>query len=210
MAVRLSPEDRKQRLLEVAVEIVTEQGIEGVRIPEVARAAGVTRPVVYRFFPNRRALIVGILEDFVADLEARFLQCLVLGPADMESLSRSLAEACCDAIEAKGSGAWILLGIGEGDPELARVSKDFHDRLIGPWIPRISELTGATQGDVVAAIAMIVASSRAGIGLYIDGSLAREDAVNAVLRGVSALLHTFTASASGQTIADLWPTWLER
>ena len=208
MAERLSPEERKQRLLDVAVQIVTEQGVEAVRIPEVAQAAGVTRPVVYRFFPNRRALVVGILEDFVADLEARFLQCLVIGPMGMESLARALAESCCDAIEHKGVGAWKLLGVSEGDPELAQISRGFHDRLIGPWVPRISEITGAARSDVLAAIAMIVASSRAGIGLYIDGVLPREEAVGAVLRAVSALLMTFTAM--GQAVEDVWPTWLER
>ena len=208
MAVRLSPEDRRQALLDVTMKIVTEQGVEAVRIPEVARAAGVTRPVVYRFFPNRRALVVAILEDLVADLEARFLQCLVMGPMGMESLARALAESCCDVIEAKGAGAWILLGSSEGDPELAQVSRGFHDRLIGPWVPRITELTGAATIDVQAAIAMIVASSRAVLGLFIDGTLDREQAVNALLRGVSALLNTFTAS--GQEFEDVWSTWLER
>lgn len=208
MAERLSPKDRRQRLLEVAVKIVTEQGVEAVRIPDVAQAAGVTRPVVYRFFPNRRALVIGILEDFVADLEGRFLQSLVMGPMGMEPLARALAESCCDAIEHKGAGAWKLFGVSEGDPELAQISRGFHDRLIGPWVPRITEVTGAARADVVAAIAMIVASSRAGIGLYIDDVLPRDEAVDAVLRAVSALLRTFTAS--GQAVVDVWPNWLER
>ena len=208
MAERLSPEDRRQRLLDVAVQIVTELGVDAVRIPEVAKAAGVTRPVVYRFFPNRRALVMGILEDFVNDLEARFLHCLVMGPVGIESLTRALAEACCDAIEAKGVGAWTLLGMSAGDPELSQVSRAFHDRLIGPWLPRISAVTGASHNDVVAAVATIVASSRAGIGLYIDGVLERGEAVDTVLRAVGALLTTFTTQ--GQAIEDVWPSWLDR
>ena len=50
---RLPPEERREQLLRVASEILARGGAERVRIPEVARAAGVTRPIVYKFFPNR-------------------------------------------------------------------------------------------------------------------------------------------------------------
>ena len=54
---RLSPEDRHQQLLRVTSDIIAADGVDNVRIPYVAAAAGVTRPVVYKFFPNRHELL---------------------------------------------------------------------------------------------------------------------------------------------------------
>ena len=52
-------------------EIIATDGVDAVRIPYVSAAAGVTRPVVYKFFPNRHELIKGVLEDFREDFARR-------------------------------------------------------------------------------------------------------------------------------------------
>src|SRR5262245_17145899 len=69
---RLSAPERRRALLCVAGELMSSRGVDGVHLGAVAAAAGVTRPVVYRFFANRRALIIAVLEDFAADLTERF------------------------------------------------------------------------------------------------------------------------------------------
>ena len=132
MATRLSPEERRQQLLDAAGHILSTRGLDAVRIPDVAQAAGVTRPVVYKFFPNRRALVMDLLEDFVAALEDRFLRCLVVSPMGMEPLARALAGACCEVSVVKGKGAWILLDTSDGDPERASVVSAFHERMVAP------------------------------------------------------------------------------
>ena len=206
MATRLSPEDRRQQLLDAAGHILSTRGLDAVRIPDVAQAAGVTRPVVYKFFPNRRALVMDLLEDFVAALEDRFLRCLVVSPMGMEPLARALAGACCDVIEEKGKGAWILLDTSDGDPEMASVVRAFHERLVAPWIQRITQITGADMTNVIAAVAMMAGASRAAIGLWIEGVLAREQAVEALIAGVNALIGAFTTT--GKPIEEVWANWV--
>ena len=206
MATRLSPDARRQQLLDAAGAILSERGLDAVRIPDVARAAGVTRPVVYKFFPNRRALVMDLLEDFVEALEARFLRCLAVSPMGMEPLARALASACCDLIEEKGKGAWMLLGASDGDPELAQVTRAFHARLVAPWVHRITEITGAAETNVVTAVAMMAGASRAAIGLWIDGQVSREQAVEALITGINALIGAFTTT--GKPIEDVWANWV--
>ena len=206
MATRLSADERRQQLLDVAGEILSVRGLDAVRIPDVAQAAGVSRPVVYKFFPNRRALVMDLLEDFVAALEARFLRCLAVSPMGMEPLARALATACCDVIEEKGKGAWILLDTSDGDPEMAVVVRDFHERLVAPWILRITEITGAEPTNVVAAVAMMAGASRAAIGLWIEELLERDVAVEALIMGVNALIGAFTRT--GKPIEEVWANWV--
>jgi AcrR family transcriptional regulator len=61
-APRLPPEQRREQLLDAALEVILEQGYGRVSIEAVARKAGVTRPVVYDHFPNLSRLLHALVE----------------------------------------------------------------------------------------------------------------------------------------------------
>jgi AcrR family transcriptional regulator len=61
-ARRLPPEERREQLLDAALEIMVEGGAESVSMEAVARSAGVTKPVVYGIFADRGALLFALLE----------------------------------------------------------------------------------------------------------------------------------------------------
>ena len=62
-APRLAYADRRRALLDVALQLAESGGSEAVRMDALARAAGVTRPVVYEHFANREALLVALVEE---------------------------------------------------------------------------------------------------------------------------------------------------
>jgi AcrR family transcriptional regulator len=53
---RLSPEERKRRLLEKAIDYFSEEGFEG-GTRELARQLGITQPLIYRYFSTKADLI---------------------------------------------------------------------------------------------------------------------------------------------------------
>jgi AcrR family transcriptional regulator len=59
---RLSAAERREQLLDVAKELVGEQGFHGVSIEGIARRAGITRPVVYAHFDDLDALLEAMLQ----------------------------------------------------------------------------------------------------------------------------------------------------
>lgn len=61
-AKRLAPADRKEQLLDAALEIITESGFTNVSIAAVAERGGVTRPVVYDSFASRDELLHELIE----------------------------------------------------------------------------------------------------------------------------------------------------
>src|SRR5262249_10059192 len=61
-APRLPPEQRREQLLDAALGLIIEQGYSGISIEAVARAAGVTRPVVYDHFQNLGRLLYSLIE----------------------------------------------------------------------------------------------------------------------------------------------------
>src|SRR5437763_14836745 len=61
-APRMPPAQRREHLLDATLTVILEHGYSGVSIEAVARAAGVTRPVVYDHFPNLGRLLRALVE----------------------------------------------------------------------------------------------------------------------------------------------------
>src|SRR5689334_16081661 len=56
-APRLSPEQRREQILDVVLEIISTEGVAAVSIDAVARRIGVTRPVVYGQFTDSNDML---------------------------------------------------------------------------------------------------------------------------------------------------------
>ena len=61
-AARLPAAERREQLLSAAQAIALERGFHAVTVDGVARACGVTRPVVYGAFADRTALLTAMLD----------------------------------------------------------------------------------------------------------------------------------------------------
>jgi AcrR family transcriptional regulator len=59
---RMKPEDRERQLLEVAQRMFVESGYQGTAMEDIAKAAGVTRPVVYKLFGNKDGVYLACLK----------------------------------------------------------------------------------------------------------------------------------------------------
>jgi AcrR family transcriptional regulator len=58
----MPPEQRREQLLDAALGVILEHGYGGVSIEAIARAAGVTRPVVYDHFPDLPRLLHALVK----------------------------------------------------------------------------------------------------------------------------------------------------
>lgn len=59
---RLRAQQRKEQLLDVAAELFAKQGYARATTAELAKAAGVTEPIIYRHFESKRDLFVALVE----------------------------------------------------------------------------------------------------------------------------------------------------
>lgn len=189
---RLSPEDRREQLLRVTSEIIEADGVDMVRIPYVADAAGVTRPVVYKFFPNRHELIKGVLESFREEFARRTPDTLGNQTGEIASIARVFIDAACDTIEAKGSGGWQLIRSVAPDAEIAAISKDFRRQLVAPWLIPLQELTGVDDAEARALSDMFLSGAGEIMQRWIDGEFNREQVATLLGRIILAVLVEFT------------------
>jgi AcrR family transcriptional regulator len=57
----------RQRLYEVAIRLMAKQGYESTTLRDVAKEAGVSVGLLYRYFPSKRAIIIALYEELSAD-----------------------------------------------------------------------------------------------------------------------------------------------
>ena len=91
-APRMAAAERRQHLVETAIRLFTEGSYHGTTTAEIARAAGVSEPILYRHFASKRDLYLAALEHVWAKTR--------------EIWERALDEApdACAAVEAIGKG----------------------------------------------------------------------------------------------------------
>lgn len=61
------------RLLRVARKEFSEKGLAGARVDDIARAAGVTKPLVYHYFSSKEELFACVLDESAQDTRADLL-----------------------------------------------------------------------------------------------------------------------------------------
>ncbi|MEU0398330.1 TetR/AcrR family transcriptional regulator [Streptomyces sp. NPDC006208] len=69
---RMGVEERRQQLIQVALELFSLRSPDEVSIDEIAAAAGISRPLVYHYFPGKQSLYEAALHRAAEELAARF------------------------------------------------------------------------------------------------------------------------------------------
>jgi AcrR family transcriptional regulator len=102
--------DRKSQLTAIAAELFCERGYEGVGINDIAAAAGVTGPALYRHFPDKQAVLARVLLSAIGDMErstSAALPALEQPSAEQAAkLLRALAAATVDRRDVAALWRW--------------------------------------------------------------------------------------------------------
>ncbi|GAC1442193.1 MAG: TetR/AcrR family transcriptional regulator [Mycobacteriales bacterium] len=131
-AARMAPGRRREQLLDTALGIALERGFHAVTIDGVAKAAGVTRPVVYGLFADRAELLSALLTRSEARALAQLAPALpaVPGPEDYVDPDALLVDGVTAYLSAvrDDPDTWraVLLPPEGAPPELAERLNAVH------------------------------------------------------------------------------------
>jgi AcrR family transcriptional regulator len=140
---RLKPEQRRELILQGAMELFAERGYEGTAMAEIAQAAGITAAVIYDHFPSKAALAIELLERQTAALLGSVGAALAQAPDDDSAQMRAGVHAFFAYVE-EHRFAWRML---------------FRDP---PSDPQVAAAYRRLDGEATAAIAVFL--KRAGSG----------------------------------------------
>src|SRR5262249_21173660 len=85
---RLDVDERRRRLLELGARLFTEHAYDELSMAKIATHAGLSKALLYHYFPSKEAYFVATLEEKAAELQQRTIPDPDLPP--LEQLSTSL------------------------------------------------------------------------------------------------------------------------
>jgi AcrR family transcriptional regulator len=145
--IRLPAEERRAALLETASRLFSEGSYRGTTTAEIARAAGVTEPVLYRHFDSKRDLFLATLDVAWADVRSMWEQA-VEGEPDPALWVGAMGRAFVESEEQRPliSHLWVQ-AIAEGSEDAAiRAYMNGHMRAVHEFVVDVGRRAQKANG----------------------------------------------------------------
>jgi AcrR family transcriptional regulator len=113
---RLPRAERRELILEAAGRLFGERGYAHTNLDEIAAAAGVTKPVLYRHFDSKKALYLALLERHREDLP-RFFERVPAG-LPFEQRVEAILDAWFEYVSERGYAWRMIFRDSGGGPEI--------------------------------------------------------------------------------------------
>lgn len=184
--LRLPPAERRAQLLELGVELFSARPYDDFSLDELAARAGVSKGLLYHYWPTKKDLYVAALREATGQMLA-----LVEPPAGLaseEALRAGLDAYLAYVEDHAGAYRAVLRGGIGSDPDVLGVADDFrraiHDRVL-------------EAGGLGGAPALVRTAVRAWIGMVEaaslelieePGRLRRSELVELLARALPAVL----------------------
>lgn len=167
---RMRAKDRRRQLLEVAAEMFASRGYRGTTTSELAKAANITEPILYRHFKNKLDLFVTLITEVGREVITAWENALKDVNNPVKRLRVLLAGN--PATHERGRGIYRLIfqamTEAESDPAIAKALRK-HLAMLHKFIEReILDLqkAGAVRKDEpAAALAWLLMNVAVGYGL---------------------------------------------
>ena len=130
---------RERQLVDLAEERLAEHGYDGLSIEEIARLAGVSRPIVYAHFRDKESLYLACVRRAREELEQMIMDASAVARDAREMLELG-TNAYFEFVERRGQRWAVLFGGAE---------------LSGPGAREITRLRFATVAQIAQLIAVI-------------------------------------------------------
>jgi AcrR family transcriptional regulator len=187
---RIPAEERRALILLSAGRAFARDGYAGARIEDIATAAHVTKPIVYRHFASKKALYMALLEKHEADLPG-FIEAVDPAGLTLEQFVRAILEQWFDYVRENQHAWYMLFRDRSGDEEIQALRRRVNLRareVIVAFIAAYGD--GRIPADQIEPMAEAITNGLAGLALWwIDNpEVPKEVPVDVGTRVVTAAL----------------------
>jgi len=190
-APRTPPAERRELLLVAAERLLEEGGSDALRMDALARAGGVTRPVVYEHFGGRDALVVALLERH-AERVRTHVAAAVATSTSFEDELRAATRAYLEVARRHGPAMRALVSAQHLSPGIETARRSNWDAAAARWAARYRDHAGVPARDALALATAHLASLSALAGLCIEGRLGLTRATDLHVTSTLAALQAMT------------------
>lgn len=154
--------DRVEKILAAAQNIILRNGLRGTTMEEIAREAGVAKPTLYKYFPEKSVLYETLVERFITEIRESFDAAL--------SQTAQADRRIGDALTAKKKYVFRLLHASphsrelyDDDPDMPMGAVNEFERYSEDEITRVLEEDGHANARYLA---QLLTACAGGIGKH--------------------------------------------
>jgi AcrR family transcriptional regulator len=162
--LRRTAEEARRLILETAQQLIARTGPEGLRLQDIAAAAGISHPLILHHFGSREGLVRALTREAAAELRDKLVAAMASTEYSVEQLLDRVFDTFRDGLAQRL--AWLAtVDPGGGTEENQLIMRDIADRL------HARRLATAPPGIAIAradtdALVHLVATAAFGEALY--------------------------------------------
>ncbi|MCA3722044.1 TetR/AcrR family transcriptional regulator [Phenylobacterium sp.] len=191
--IRLAPEVRREQILDQAAHLILAEGLYAVSMERLARDIGISKGLVYNYFPTRDALLTALLNREQAELRDRGMAS-ALEAESFEDLIRQTTRLYLEQTRDRGALIAALLS----DPSVALLmeaeNRADRERTVRYFVRAARREYGLPLPVAISAVEMVSAITDQAGRLVADGQLDVETAT-----GMCVALITGGLQSLGQS-----------
>jgi AcrR family transcriptional regulator len=192
---RLSTDARREQLVALGVEIFSERPFDDVSIDDIAAGAGISKGLLYHYFPSKRDFYVAVVRHSADEMQA-----ITETDPDLERLER-LADGLDRYLEyvathARGFATVLRAGIGS-DPEVAAIVEGVRAAMARRILADVAESDPPPAAVRIAIRGWVGFAEAASLEWLERGELSREELRELLVRAL-----TGAVAAAGEARAE--------
>jgi AcrR family transcriptional regulator len=164
---RVPAAERRASILRAAGPVFARDGYAATRLDDVAAAAGITKPILYRHFESKKALYLALLTKHREDMPTFFRRLDVDPQHPPDEVLRAILDHWLDYVR-DNSHAWLMLfRDSSGDEEVRAYRREVSARareLLAAFVAAQSDVR--IPPDQVEPTAELLRSGLAGLALW--------------------------------------------
>ncbi|WP_200945490.1 TetR/AcrR family transcriptional regulator [Sanguibacter sp. Leaf3] len=200
---RLSRDDRHAQLLEVARDLIRDDGTDELTLARLADRAGVTKPLVYDHFGDRSGVLAELYRAFEARQRDTLAAALDGAEPALPAVASVVASAYVDCCIAEGRELADVVSALAGSPTLDALRQEAQDEYLGMCRDALTPYSRTLDA---AGLVGIVGAGDALGRAAITGRISADRARAALTKVVTALAAADGSVAAGETSIGAMPT----
>jgi AcrR family transcriptional regulator len=187
---RLSKEARREQLLEAAMAIAAESGVDALTLGSLAERAGVSKPVAYEHFGTRAGLLIALYKQIDDRQVNAFVDALARSPKRLGEVAKVMSEAYMSCYSTVGSEWHAISAALKGNGEMDAAQQEMLDGYVDLYCRALAPYSKLSSADLRLRSIGIVGAGEAISREMIRGRTSKAKAVRAladvIMRSVSS------------------------
>src|SRR5688500_3463677 len=177
---RMTNEQRRGQLLQMAYEIVRSEGTEELTLTRVAERAGVSKPIAYEHFGTRSGLLIAMYRDYDEKQTQAMRAALEAGGKTIEDVAAILSAAYVDCAVSSGPEYGAITAALSATEEMEELLQSCRASFLEDCRDAFAPFVKLPKKKVQALLVGILGAAEALSQTAASGRMSRTEAINAL------------------------------